>query len=415
MASPTQTQVDTIQQSTTNTKQVNDIDTGGEIRKCSFSKSFLVNFSNNMGYSGFKLGAANTDISELDEGFHQVPYWLPWASIQITEWNTMIRQANRIRCVHMGFKMEEIQTSRIETKSEAGTTVLTATVAPEGKIHVYKDDEHWTDELMTNTDGQDIWEHNNTYRSPVCVGSAVSATLPRVKIIFPPDCTAAFRAISTTIPAYQGPSLYHDQGVQHLPSTSVIEHSWNGTEPWRPSGSPYVTDSDWDEKGIPNSKPGEVKNLPEVPRSNRPMNDGTLTSESTRVGWFRSNVATGINVAPHHRPETVLVKVEPAQNVGIGDVKMNAKAWITYTSTWEYTVRKMRMLQMDVAQPYNVAATALNADWWRQSQWPSISFIDRSTIFLDTMQRYTRRQGTNRQPPILYGPSGQLPPRAYEG
>lgn len=412
---PTSTQIDDIKQANTSTAAVNAADIGGEISTHTFSKSFLCNFSNNMGYKGFTLGANDTAYSELDEGFHIVPYWLPWASLNITEWNTMLREGCKYRCTHMGFKMEEIQTSRIETKTESGATVLTSTVAPEGKIHFYKDPEHWTDELLQNTDGTEIYEHNNAYRSPVCVGSAASATLPRAKIMFPPGDTAAFRAISTTIPAYQGPSLYFDQGVEHLPSNQVIQHSWDGSEPWRICGPPFVTDSDYDEKGFPAGIAGQVTNQPEYVRAKRPINDGTLIEESYRVGWFRSNVATGVNQASHHRPETVLVKVEPAQNVGIGDIKMNAKAWITYTSTWQCVKRKTRLYQMDLTQKYTATAATLNGQWWQQSQYPAFSHVDRSRLYADTLQRYTRRQGGNKQPPILYGPSGQLASSSYEG
>lgn len=412
---PAQAQIDDIKLSSTQTAGVSAEDVSGEITTHHFSKSFFCNFSNNMGYSGFSLGANDTAESPLDEGFHLVPYWIPWASLNITEWNTMCREANRIRCTEMSFTMEEIQTTRIETKTEAGTTVLTSTVAPEGKIHMYVDHDHWTDHLIRNTDDTEIFEHNNAYRSPVCVGSAASATLPRAKIVFTPNDTAAFRAVSTTIPAYQGPSLYWDQGVQHIPSTQKIEHKWSGTEHWRVCGIPFNRDSDYDESGIPGDKAGQVTNQPEQVRSNRPLNDGTLKQESTRVGWYRSNLATGLNSAQFDRPETVFVKVEPAQNVGIGDIKMNAKAWITYRSTWQAKKRHTRLYQMDLTKPASYTAAGLSANWWLQSQYPAISHFDRGTVWIDTMQRYTRRAGTNQQPPILYGPSGQLPPRSNEG
>lgn len=204
-----------------------------------------------------------------------------------------------------------------------------------------------------------------------------------------------------------GPSLYNDQGVKHVKAREGVSHTWKGTEPWRPSGAPFARDSDWDEKGAPDAKANEVTNQPEMLRQNRPINDGSLQNESCRVGFFRSNLATGLNCAPFHRPETFLVKVEPAQNVGIGDVKMNAKAWITYYSKWEFVKSKTRFLQMDISN-YKTQNTPANlgAQWWLQATYPRATFVDRSTIYLDTMQRYQRR-GAASNPCIVYGNAGQ--------
>lgn len=407
MAQPPQAvQSDTLVQGKTTTAPSSSKDVSRGTFTHSFSKSFLVHISNNMGYPGFTLGHIDTP-SDLDEGFHLVPYMIPYSSLNVHEWNSCIRDAEALRCVEMGFEMNEIQVSRIDTKQESGTTVLTSTIAPEGKLHTYIDHDHWTEIYMLNaTTGQDIFEHSNQFQTPVCVDDPAQGVLPRVKMDFPGPMTNAIFQQVGAVPEYQGPSFYRDQGLEHHPGGQPFKHTWTGKSPWRVASLIHQSDGDYWEGG---STATTTSNNPIAPIVRRVNLAGNEYDESYIEGWYCSNLGTGVNVGRHDRPEFVYVKVEPAQDQSIGNITMNAKAWITYRSTWEFMRRQTRFWNFDLTNRMT-PADVLGQLWSRQVMYPLFSMVDSQKLYLDNTQRYTRRVGPGGHTARVYGPPGQHAP-----
>lgn len=405
---PAKVQADQVEQSSTGTTAPShDADVGGQTYTRSFHKSFLVHFGNNMGYKGFELGARDA-VSTLDEGYHLIPYWCPYASITMAEWNSAIRDACAVRCTGIGFQIDELQISRIETASESGTTKLTSTIAPEGKIHMIVDEEHWMEEFMANIDDTQIYEHSNEFQTPVMIKNPTGAVLPRCKIQFPKSYTnALLDTMGAPTDAFQGPSLYLDQGVKRLNVHDPIKYHFSGSEPWRPTTMQVPEDSDyWWGAGLPSlNQSSESLVFPVV---DRPLDDGTLGKESNRIGYHKSNMATGVNVRCMNKPHEVLIKVEPTQDLSIGSIAMNARCWITYTSSFEFRKRKTRMWQGDTTiRP--IPAASILGKWYRQEQLPGVALTDISHLHLQYLQRYQLRHNPATKGVLLYGPSGQVP------
>lgn len=350
------TQIDTIQGAVAPTSGPIFKSTTGHTKKWTMSRRYRMYISNNSAAVSYQLGPGPPagQIFYTDMKWHKIPYEYTQSSLDILEWEAQTFNANCVRCVGVGYEIEDFVPLFAEVQMTGGVNRVKTTLFPQGKLWHQVDHNNMrkSQESRLVAEGvagwDDRWCSQNNQMSEEMM-DIPDSTMPRLNWFWNAATLATIRAsyrvadVPGVLAAWE--SEINDQDIDTHGAGARLTHWHEVNGKWIPIGAPIASDYDLDYTG--NKVLHFPKDLQEYLQAD--WNSGVVNNTQYLPGSLGFNPAIGISEYGGSIPETHMLKVAPYQGIE-GPINVIGEIWIVFKSTWEADCRQTQRFPFKLRQ-----------------------------------------------------------------